>query len=131
MTRVRVYRNLTKDCWSIQEKTTKGWRVSRYRDLGFTLNDCKFIVHKGGQNRVRRENKKYVHAYVEGIPDCIVCGEQLEERIKYNPHRDDYFNIKENNKLDYCDRIVFTHSGYIYTSSKRWYGSRTGTPNRH
>ena len=83
MIRVRVYRNLSIDCWSIQEKTTKGWRVSRYRVLGFTLNDCKFIVHKGGQNRVRRENKKYVHAYVEGSPDCIAYGEKLEERIKF------------------------------------------------
>jgi hypothetical protein len=114
--RVRVYRNLSKDCWSIQQKTPKGWRVFEHIKTGFALNNCKFIIHGSGQSRVRRENKKYVHAFIEGDMSIIYQWETLNERIRYNPYRDDYFNTINIPALHYRDRVVVSGSGNVYTA---------------
>ena len=63
MQKVRVYWNLHRNCWSIQDcksglvKDHKSWVV---------LEDAKFVVRKGGQKRVRQEGKKNVHAFAVG-----------------------------------------------------------------
>jgi hypothetical protein len=62
---VRVYRNHRENCWSIQRKTSKGWRVWLRWDY-VVLDNVDFIVNKAGQDRVRKENKKYVHAFAQG-----------------------------------------------------------------
>ena len=64
--RVRVYRNLHKECFSIQHHTKGvGWRLLHHKKKLY-LEDCKFIVQKGGRNRVLKEKQKNVHAYIEG-----------------------------------------------------------------
>jgi len=93
--KVRVYWNLHKKCWSVQDcKTNKV--IDHIKDI--VLEDAKFIVREGGQKRVRREGKKNVHAFVvgyiykgKGIP--YVKGRlHLDwDRVKYNPYEDDYF----------------------------------------
>tara|TARA_Y100000034_G_scaffold113705_1_gene149007 strand:- start:181 stop:609 length:429 start_codon:yes stop_codon:yes gene_type:complete len=63
--KVEIYRNLHKKCYSIRQKG----KVIAY--LGFTneliLRDVKFAVQPAGRDRVRRERKKNVHAFVRGI----------------------------------------------------------------
>ena len=59
--KVRVYRNLHKKCLSVKQ----GGIVQCHTD-NIVLRDCKFIVSKAGQKRVRDEKRKNVHAYVEG-----------------------------------------------------------------
>ena len=90
MTRVRVYRNLTRECWSIQEKTSKGWRVIGHQHH-LILKDARFIVSKAGQARVRREGKKYVHAYVEGELVSAIERPKSGRTIRYNPYFSDTF----------------------------------------
>ena len=58
--KVRVYRNLHKNCFSVKQ----GGLVRCHADH-VTLEDCKFIVSKAGQERVRDEGRKNVHAFVE------------------------------------------------------------------
>ena len=70
--KVRVYKNLHKGCYSVKQ----GGLVKVHAD-NVTLEDVKFIVSKIGQERVRKEKRKNVHAFVEGfVVDTrqAVCG---------------------------------------------------------
>ena len=59
--RVYVYWNLHRKLWSVRQS---GLIVDHAHLL--SLRDCKFLVGKAGQARVRREGKKNVHAYIKG-----------------------------------------------------------------
>ena len=55
MQKVRVYWNLHKKTWSIQD--CKSGLVVDHKDK-VVLEIAKFVVRKGGQDRVRKEGKK-------------------------------------------------------------------------
>ena len=63
MQKVRVYWNLHKKTWSIQD-CKSGLVIDHKQHL--SLLDAKFVVRKGGQKRVRQEGKKNVHAFAVG-----------------------------------------------------------------
>ena len=88
--RLYIYWNLHKKLWSVKQSG----KVLTHTDL-IHLKDCRFLVGKAGQERVRREKKKNVHAGVSGylamnaeVPtfeadrDCFVM---------YNPYKHDTF----------------------------------------
>ena len=86
--KVKVYKNLTKNTWSIQDYKTR--KVIGYSD-NIRLEDAKFVVCKSGRQRVLREGKKYVHAFVVGeLVDNWKLTEGFEE-VRYNPHIFDAF----------------------------------------
>ena len=93
-TNVRVYWNLHKGCWSVQDRKTG--RVVKHVEA-CTLADVKFIVRPAGREKVRREGKKNVHAFAVGY---IVENNDNNfnpidwDRVKYNPYTDDYFMHK-------------------------------------
>lgn len=60
---VFVYRNLHQDCWSIRSKTTG--RVVAHADH-VELSGARFKVSQAGRRRVLEEQRKNVHAGVEG-----------------------------------------------------------------
>ena len=90
MQKVRVYWNLHKNVWSIQD-CKSGLVIDHKKNL--LLDDgAKFVVRKGGQKRVRNEGKKNVHAFAVGYVytgDCIPYAKDrlyLDwDRVKYNP----------------------------------------------
>ena len=96
MQKVRVYWNLHKKTWSVQD-CKSGLVIDHKKTL--VLDDgAKFVVRKGGQKRVRQEGKKNVHAFAVGYiyqGDTIPYAEgrlHLDwDRVKYNPYEDDYF----------------------------------------
>ena len=96
MQKVRVYWNLHKKVWSVQD--VKSGRVVAHRQF-ITIRDAKFVVRKGGQKRVREEGKKNVHAFAVGYMSeyFVSTSESLKkefadwDRVKYNPYEDDYF----------------------------------------
>ena len=51
--KVRVYRNLHRDCYSVKQGG-----IVRCHAENVTLRGCQFIVSKAGQRRVRDEQKK-------------------------------------------------------------------------
>ena len=64
--RVEVYRNLHKNCYSVRALTGKNkGRVIDYVQ-SITLKDAKFVVQPAGRDRVLREKRKNVHAFVRG-----------------------------------------------------------------
>ena len=86
--KVKVYKNLTKNTWSIQDYKTR--KVIGYSD-NIRLEDAKFVVSHAGRQRVLREGKKYVHAFVIGtLVDTWNLTESFEE-VRYNPHIFDAF----------------------------------------
>ena len=92
--RVRVYRNLTKGCWSIQREVPgKGWRLWQHADKAQVI--CAIPkVYESGRQRVIREKKKYVHAYLEG---WLITSSELshedERPVRYNPYHGPDFLI--------------------------------------
>ena len=81
--KVRVYRNLHKDCFSVKQDG-----LVRCHADNVTLFNVEFIVSKAGQRRVRDEKKKNVHAFVEGFvvdtreADNYVDGNWSDEQIE-------------------------------------------------
>ena len=61
--KVRVYWNLHSKIWSVQDSRS-GLVIDHVSHI--SLEDAKFVVRKGGQERVRREGKKNVHAFAVG-----------------------------------------------------------------
>ena len=59
--KVDVYFNLHKKTWSVRQ----GGKVVGHTDQ-ISIKNAQYIVSKKGNERVRREKKKNVHAYVRG-----------------------------------------------------------------
>ena len=93
MQKIRVYWNLHRKCWSIQD--CKSGLVIDHK--AWVVLEGNFVVRKGGQKRVRQEGKKNVHAFAVGyIDDSHTKRPNIEyiydwDRVKYNPYTDDYF----------------------------------------
>lgn len=102
----RIYRNLTKGNWSVQHRTPNGWRVAFHLDQIIARN-CRFTVSQAGRQRVRREGRKGVHAFIEcekliNANGVTFTHGDTEARVTYNPyddvpgfHRKFYFPNKE------------------------------------
>lgn len=90
MRKYRVYWNLHKKVWSLQDRKTG--RVFQHV-TAFTLYDAKFVVRKAGQDKVRSEGRKNVHAFAvgtAGLRDGIAT--RLSGRpVTYNPYENDTF----------------------------------------
>ncbi len=66
----RVYRNLTRKTYSVQQRVFKApsssaWRVVGHQDSLY-LTDVAFMVSQAGRLRVVNTGRKQVHAYVLG-----------------------------------------------------------------
>jgi hypothetical protein len=95
--RVMVYYNLHKHTFSV---TYKG-KVVLYADY-VKLKNVEFRVREGGRERVRREMKKNVHAFVIGdlVDYCVFPCENMPPEtnnnvITYNPKKYDTFVRKD------------------------------------
>lgn len=110
--KVRVYYNLHKKCLSIQTKTIAGWRVTDYTD-NICLKDVEFKVSESGRQRVLKQKKKNVHAFVIGT----VCHESEfinlpQTRVVYDPYVGPNFCIKEfNEPIFKCKEVQINGKG--------------------
>ena len=89
---VRVYRNLHKNCISVKQLG-----LVRCHADNVVMQNCKFIVSKAGQQRVRNEKRKNVHAYIEGI---VVDARSTDvllpfawDEIYYDPYKTDFWTV--------------------------------------
>ena len=108
--RVKVYRNLTRDCWSICY--TDG-RLYCHAD-SVDLKNCKFRVQPAGRARVLKEKQKNVHAYVVGLFHDVnfISSQYFPRGYKfaqafYNPYRVETFvNYHNGTPLYEAERVV-------------------------
>ena len=120
--RVEVYWNLHKHLFSVRalEGPNKGRVISHSH--GISLTDVKFAVQPAGRERVRREGKKNVHAFVRGrIANSGFedCRENFsDEKITYNPYiYDTFVNAKTKEpifKTDCVEMDVMLEDGKRY-----------------
>ena len=94
---VEVYFNLHKKLFSVRSRMTG--KVFAHVDK-VSLSDPKFVVRKSGRDRVRREGKKNVHAFVKGsllgpdegtILEALVNTITKGKAVTYNPYKYETF----------------------------------------
>lgn len=98
MTFTRVYFNLHKRRLSIQEKRINAsgklvWKVVRHAKM-IILKDATFKVYESGRQRVIKEKKKNVHAFITGYQISTLIQEDMQ-RAFYNPYKYSSF-VNEN-----------------------------------
>jgi hypothetical protein len=91
---IRVYRNLRRNCLSVLHHTEKGWRLWKHVD-NIKLENVRFTVSLAGRERVLRERRKNVHAFVEGDLSAFDLTGSNPRRVKYDPYIFDFFFDKE------------------------------------
>lgn len=85
--RVDVYYNLHKKTFSVRHKG----KVIAHRDYVW-IKDAQFVVSEAGRQRVLREKKKNVHAFVRGewlehtSRQTAIEGTKYGGRASYNPY---------------------------------------------
>ena len=98
---VQVYRNLHRtSVGGTHVYSVRGddGRVKKHVE-NLTLKDCSFRVGEKGRQRVLREKRKNVHAYIQG-KECKNDKFPMENSIKvqYNPYKNKFFINTETNK---------------------------------
>lgn len=86
---VRVYRNLHTGLWSVKQGVVK------FHTSFISLRNVQFCVNEKNRQKVLRERRKNVHAYVQGY----LSGDGVIVRAKpihYNPYKYDSFMSEDN-----------------------------------
>lgn len=108
----KIYRNLNRKgvVYSIQQQGL----VTGHGEE-FYLQHCKMTISKKGQQRVRENKVKNVHAFIKGE---LILGEfEIKNRIKsltpiyYNPYKTDTFVIKGEGPVSDCNLVYFCNGG--------------------
>lgn len=82
---VDVYWNLHRDLFSVRSRRRSDYgRVIGHVER-FHLTDVSFVVNEAGRQRVLRERRKNVHAFVRGL--WAEDAELRPVRVSYNPYR--------------------------------------------
>lgn len=92
--KVRVYYNLIKKCWSVQHKGKVIFHLPEVE-----LTNVSFKVLESGRQRVLKEKRKNVHAYVIG--DFSVASKHTNtytHPVTYNPYKSSSFVYKGTDK---------------------------------
>ena len=105
---VEIYRNLNKPgkTYSIRQD---GLIIGHSNSL--LLKDCEFIVNEVGRQRVIKQKRKNVHAFIRG--ELLNCNpEHLDYgEVTYNPYKNKSFLL--NGKKVKFSKIVLISGGHI------------------
>ena len=118
---VYVYKNLHKDCWSIKQHGLVKAHIPQGESIG--LWDCYFHVDRKGREKVLREKRKNVHAFVKGyLQDAEnvsrIASSYLDPRstakeieVTYNPYKYETFVDKRTESfVYYADEVLLSHN---------------------
>ena len=128
--RIEVYRNLHNDTFSIRRNGKVVKHLANWQSI--FLKDVKFAVQPAGREKVRREGKKNVHAFIRGTylaPSTFphTTSEfkaKCTEWVTYNPYQNDHFTATvtdpETTFTSYQDvheaKLVTLTYGYVYAA---------------
>ena len=91
--KIEVYFNLHKKTWSVRQSG----KVIGHTDY-IQVKDPQFVVSKKGNERVRREKKKNVHAFVRGYVESRLPVFPSKMRfVTYNPYKNSSFVVRNTN----------------------------------
>ena len=88
--KIEVYFNLHKKTWSVRQSG----KVVMHTDF-IQVKDPQYVVSQKGNERVRREKKKNVHAFVRGyhMSELPLMPSQVQF-VSYNPYKNNSFVIR-------------------------------------
>lgn len=115
--RVKVYRNLNRKCWSVLGKDGK----LLFHAEALVLKDCQFIVQEGGRQRVIREGRKNVHAFVRGAIAPMASHQEFRsilKRVLYNPYECPTFTWEDGPKSVATEArcVLMNNDGRVYAT---------------
>ena len=92
---VLIYKNLHNGLFSVKQN---GLVVAHVNSI--VLKNGFFDVNQAGRNRVIREKKKNVHAYVKGFIVSIntVWENEQKRLVTYNPYNNEHFIFRDNSE---------------------------------
>lgn len=96
----RVYFNLHKKLFSIQQKIHGRWKVIEHTS-SLQMENVTFKVYEAGRQRVLKQKRKNVHAYVIGkikFNSPSLLGRF--EFVSYNPYKADKFKTSDLNDIE-------------------------------
>ena len=128
--RVEGYRNLHNGTHSIRRNGKVVKHLQHWQSI--FLKDVKFAVQPAGREKVRREGKKNVHAFIRGTylaPSTFPhttseFKSKCTEWVTYNPYQNDHFTATvtdpETTFTSYQDvheaKLVTLTYGYVYAA---------------
>ena len=127
--RVEVYRNLHKNCWSIRDLSTG--RVYQHAAQFVVRSShnkpASFVVQPGGRERVVKEGRKNVHAFVRGTYGSPhfngLDRERYSIKVSYNPYKAPHFVDSNNNKVAATDGLILLDTdGKAYIQNNNFEG---------
>lgn len=105
----RVYFNLHKKLFSIQQKVNGKWKVIDHVD-SYNLSNVTFKVYEAGRQRVLKEKRKTVHAYLIGkfslMPEFGMF--PAGYLVRYNPYEMEKFTKDTNEPIDSANFVNLT-----------------------
>ena len=112
--RVRVYWNLHKHTFSIQDTQT-GLVIGHSNHI--EIEDASFVVRQGGRRKVLETRRKNVHAFVVGKLTSVTDEPKAKVRglteLTYNPYKYDSFVTKSNNQTK------VSQAGYVMLNNRQ------------
>lgn len=126
--RVETYYNLHKQCLSYRPR---GGKVKHAQTM--ILNNVRFAVQPAGRDRVRREGRKNVHAFVRGDLSWVSedyyqsmddyteenMRRQAYRQITYNPYKYDSFVMADTHEPIHGATQVVVIGKNIYLSGRK------------
>lgn len=122
-TKVDVYFNLHKKCLSVRDCGTR--RVIQHTD-SIMLKHVEFVVSETGRQRVLRERRKNVHAFVRGYIDTtayagdvdVVCNTQ----VTYNPYNNSSFmKLADQSPIKSADHVIINGRVILASGNKLYH----------
>jgi hypothetical protein len=122
--RVEIYRNLHKNTFSI--RSVKTGRVIGHADV-VEVKNAQFVVRQAGRERVLKESRKNVHAFVRGelvgmysdVPSCFLSEYMDWKDAYYQPYRCDTFIDYHNlNPVYRADHVILHHGQISYLNNE-------------
>ena len=113
--RVKVYRNLNRDCWSVLGKDD---RLLLHAEA-LVLKNCQFVVQPGGRQRVVLEGRKNVHAFAKGTIAPMASHKEFRpvlKRVLYNPYQAATFRWEHEPDIPVAESecVLLNNDGKLY-----------------
>lgn len=108
---VSVYRNLTKECYSIMQRS----RVVAHA-TSLCLRNCRMVVMERGRQATLSSGKKNVHAFIVGT--IAPQRPAIIDRITYNPKRTSTFVNEQNTPIYSAQYAILREGGRVYAGEE-------------
>tara|TARA_R110002051_G_scaffold579_3_gene2565 strand:+ start:524 stop:898 length:375 start_codon:yes stop_codon:yes gene_type:complete len=95
--KIEIYFNLHKKTWSVRQ----GGKVVQHTNF-ICVREPQYVVRKTGKEKVRREKRKNVHAFVRGyVENRLPTFPKKNMFVTYNPYKNDSF-VERNTNDSIC-----------------------------